>query len=88
MALYRFRLKDSASGEVRVGTAAAESPDETEQILLTQEADTTAFTLQDVDVRDLERKLKEGSLSGRDKALLFSHRQAKPYKIVDIKKGG
>ncbi len=84
MAIFRVRLKDS-SGEARIAAVSADSQDEANAIVEEQEAGHVAFVLDDVAVQDFEKKLKEGTLSGRDKARLFSHRQTRPYKVESVK---
>ena len=84
MPVYTFKTTHS-SGERRSGQVAADSKDEAEAILLAQEEGHVEFIIDPSEVKDLEQKLKEGTLSGRDKARLFSHRQDKPYKVEAVK---
>jgi hypothetical protein len=79
MPVFRFRLKDAGSGEFRNVAAAAESVDEAAAIIEASEAKKVAFELDAAEAADLSKRLKEGSLSGRDKARLFTHQQSKPY---------
>lgn len=88
MAIYRFRLKDAASGERRIGSVSAESKEEAVAVLEAQEAKKVQFYLDAAGVADLEKKLKDGTLSGADKGKLFSHRQTAAYKIESVKKDG
>lgn len=82
MAVFRFRLKDSATGEQRFVSVAAESKEEAEATILRQENKKVAFNLDPTEAADFEKRLKEGTLTGRDKARLFSHQQDKAYKVV------
>ena len=87
MAVYKFHLKSDA-GEARHISVAAESEAEAEAVIAAQEHKKVAFVIGDpAELADLEKRLKEGSLSGADKGKLFSHYQDKPYKIVKAKGG-
>lgn len=79
MPVFHFRLEDSESGEFRNVSVAADSQDEALATIERQEAKKVAY--QADDIAGLEQRLKEGTLTGRDKARLFSHRQQKPYKV-------
>lgn len=83
--VWHFRLTDSETGEFRNVSVAAATKEEAEQVILQHEQKKVNFQLGDDDVKDLEQKLKDGTLSGRDKGRLFSHRQEKPYKIEKAK---
>ena len=81
MAVFHFRLKDSATGETRTVAVAADSKEEAEATILRQESKKVNYTLDPKEAADFEKRLKDGTLTGRDKARLFSHQQEKPYKI-------
>ena len=84
--VFRFTTRDAASGEFREISVAAASKEEAEETIERQEQKKVAFVMGDpAEIAALEKRLKEGSLSGRDKAMLMAHRQDKPYKI---EKGG
>lgn len=83
--VYHFKLTDSETGESRFVSVAANSLEEAEDVVLRQEAKKVGFNLDAGEVKDLEAKLKDGTLSGRDKARLFTHRQDKPYAIQKAK---
>ena len=85
MPIFRVRLEDAESGEFRQVAVAADSKEEARAICEQQEAGHVQFFLSGEEIADLEKKEKDGSLRGRDKGLLFSHRQANPYKIVSVK---
>lgn len=85
MAVYRFHLKQG--DEARSIAVAAESEDEALETIERQEQKKVAFVIGDpAELAALEKRLKEGTLSGREKAQLYSHHQDEPYKIT--KKGG
>jgi hypothetical protein len=87
MAVYKFVLKNDA-GEARHVSVAADSEAEAEQVIAAQEQKKVAFVLGDAaELAALEKRLKEGTLSGRDKGQLFSHMQDKPYTIQKAKGG-
>jgi hypothetical protein len=85
MPVFHFKLTDTDSGESRSVSVAADSLEEAEATVLRQEQKKVDFFLGDADVKDLETKLKEGTLTGADKGRLFSHRQEAPYKIQKAK---
>ncbi len=85
MTIYRVKLHDKASGESRHSSVAADSKDEAIYICEQQELGHVGFLLPDSEAAELEKKEKDGSLAGRDKARLYSHRQAKAYDIVRTK---
>jgi hypothetical protein len=85
MTIYRVKLHDKASGESRHASVAADSKDEAIYICEQQELGHVGFWLPDSEVSELEAKEAAGTLSGRDKARLYSHRQAKTYDIVSAK---
>jgi hypothetical protein len=87
MPVYHFKLEDTVTGERRYVSVAADSKEEAEQTVLAHEAKKTNYQATDEEVKDLEAKLKAGTLSGRDKARLLTHRQEKPYKIQKEKGG-
>lgn len=83
----KLRLRDAeGSGERRYVTVAAANEDEAVETVLRQEQKKVAFVLDPSDVAAFEKRLREGTLTGRDKARLFSHRQSKPYTIVKADK--
>jgi hypothetical protein len=82
MALYRFRLEDKASGERRIVTASDVSADAAEASVMAKEEKKVAYHLSPEEAAGLEERLKDGTLTGRDKARLFAHQQEKPYVIV------
>lgn len=84
MTIYRFRLEDG-SGERRIVAASADSEAEAEVSVLQKEEKKVAFHLSADEVAEFEKRLKDGTLTGRDKARLFAHQQDKPYKIVKAK---
>jgi hypothetical protein len=73
------------SGEKRHVSAAAESEDEAVAIVEGQEAGHVGFVLDPAEAKELEAKMREGILSGRDKARLLSHQQDVPYKVAKAK---
>lgn len=81
MTIYRVRLHDKASGEFRQSSVAADSEDEAIFICEQQELGHVGFWLPPDEVGELEQKERDGSLSGRDKARLHSHRQSSPYVV-------
>ncbi len=87
MPVYKFVLEDTVTGEKRFVSVAADSKEEAEQTILAQEAKKTAYQASPDEVKDLEAKLKAGTLTGRDKARLLIHRQEKPYTIAKAKGG-
>ena len=85
MSVFRFRLKDPASGESRVVAASAASLDEAESSVMAKEEKKVMFMLDPAEAADFERRLKAGELKGVDKARLFAHQQLKPYVIQKSK---
>lgn len=85
--IFRFKLTDTETGEFRIVSVAAASLEEAEATVLRQEQKKVNFFLDDNDVSDFEERLSQGTLTGRDKARLFSHKQEKPYKIQKAKEG-
>lgn len=83
--IIRLRLEDKASGEKRFVSVAADSAEEAAAIVEAQEQKKVSFVLSPEEAAGFEKRLKEGTLSGRDKARLFAHRQEKPYAIVKAK---
>ena len=88
MPVYKFLLADTVTGERRHVSVAADSLEEAEATVLAHEAKKVNYQASDEEVKGLESKLKEGTLSGRDKARLLTHRQEKAYTIQKEKKGG
>jgi hypothetical protein len=84
MPVYHFRLTDTETGEFRNVSVAADSKEEAEQVIYRQEMKKVNFFADPEELKGLEAKLKDGTLSGRDKARLHAHRQEKPY---TVKKG-
>lgn len=84
--IIRLKLKDAASGEARFVSAAADSEDEAVAIVEEQEAGHVGFVLDPAEAKELEKKMREGTLSGRDKARILSHQQDVPYKVVKAEK--
>ena len=82
MAIYRVKLHDKASGESRLSSVAADSEDEALYICEQQEMGHVGFWLPPGEVSELEAKEAAGTLSGRDKGRLHSHRQSKAYEVV------
>jgi len=82
MAIYRVRLHDKASGESRYSSVAADSKDEAVWVCEQQELGHVGFWLPPDEVAELEAKEADGSLRGRDKGRLHSHRQTKPMEVV------
>lgn len=85
MPVFHFLLKDSETGESRHVSVAAESKEEAEATILRQEQKKIDFYMSDAEAKELEKRLKDGTLTGRDKARLFSHQQEKPYTIQKAK---
>jgi hypothetical protein len=81
MPVYHFRLTDTETGAFRNVSVSANSKDEAEATILLQEAKKVNYQASPDEVKDLESKLKSGTLSGRDKARLLAHRQEKPYTV-------
>lgn len=87
MPVYKFRLTDTETGEFRNVSVAADTMEEAEQVLYRQEMKKVLFQQNPDIIKDLESKLKDGTLSGREKARLFAHRQEKPYAVQKAKEG-
>lgn len=85
MPVYHFRLTDTETGEFRNVSVAADSKDEAEAVIYRQEMKKVNFQAGEDEIRDLESKLKSGTLSGREKGKLFAHRQEKPYTVQKAK---
>jgi hypothetical protein len=85
MAVFRFKLKDDKTGESRFVSVSADSEAEAIATIERQEAKKVGFVLPAAEATSLEKRLKEGKLTGRDKAMLFAHQQDAPYKF---EKGG
>jgi hypothetical protein len=85
MPVYHFRLTDTGTGEFRNVSVAAESKEEAEATILRQEQKKVDFHLDPSEAAAFEQRLKDGTLTGRDKARLFAHKQEKPYKIQKAK---
>lgn len=86
MPVYKFRLTDTETGEFRNVSIAAETKEEAEEVIYQRELKKVNFQTNDDEVKDLEAKLKAGSLSGREKARLLTHRQETPYKFQKAEK--
>lgn len=80
MPVFRIRTKHP-SGEFRQVSVSADSEDEAVFIVEGQERDHVGFQIDPREAASLEKKMREGSLSGRDKARLLSHQQDVPYKV-------
>lgn len=87
MPVYKFLLADTVTGERRYVSVAADSKEEAEQTVLAHEAKKVNYQAGPDEVKDLEAKLKAGTLSGREKARLLTHRQEKAY-TIQKEKGG
>jgi hypothetical protein len=85
MPVFRFRLTDTETGQFRNVSVSADTKEEAEQVIYQQEAKKVLFFLDPATALDFEKKLKDGSLTGRDKARLYAHRQEKPYTIQKAK---
>lgn len=85
MPVYHFKLEDTVTGERRHVAVSANSKEEAEQVIYAQEMKKVNFSTDADDLKTLETKLKEGTLSGRDKARLHAHRQEKPYTVAKAK---
>lgn len=85
MPIYHFRLTDTETGEFRNVSVQANSKEEAEATVIGQELKKVNFALGAEDAQGLEKALKEGTLSGRDKARLLAHQQEKPYTIQKAK---
>lgn len=81
MPVYHFRLTDTETGEFRNVSVAADTKEEAEEIIYRQEMKKVNFFATPDELSDLESKLKNGTLSGREKARLQAHRQEKPYTV-------
>ena len=79
MPVYRYLLTDTETGERRVVSVAANSKDEAEEAIYRQEMKKVNYQAAPSELESFEKKLKDGTLSGRDKAHLLAHRQEKPY---------
>lgn len=79
--VYRFKLTDTDTGESRFVSVAADSMEEAEETVMRQEMKKVQFAMEAESVKELEQRMKDGTLSGRDKARLLAHRQEKPYAI-------
>lgn len=86
MPVYHFRLTDTETGEFRNVSVAADSKEEAESVIYAQEMKKVNFQAGADEIKDLEAKLKTGTLSGREKARLFAHRQEKPYTVKKAEK--
>lgn len=85
MPVFHFRLTDTESGESRSVSVSADSKEEAEAVIYQQEMKKVNFQADPEEIKGFEQRLKEGSLSGRDKARLFAHRQEKPYTFQKAK---
>lgn len=85
MPVFHFRLTDTETGEFRNVAVSADSKEEAEAVIYQQEMKKVNFQANPDELKDLEERLKKGSLSGRDRARLFAHRQEKPYSIQKAK---
>lgn len=81
MPIFHLRLTDTKTGEFRNVSVSASSKEEAEAIVLRQEQKKVDFQLDPTEAKDFEKRLKEGTLTGRDKARIFAHQQDAPYKI-------
>jgi hypothetical protein len=82
MTIYRVKLHDKAASESRYTSVAAASEDEALYVCEQQEVGHVGFWLPASEAAELEAKEAEGSLSGREKGRLQSHRQSKAYQVV------
>ena len=85
MPVFHFRLTDTETGEFRNVSVSADSKEEAEAVIYAQEMKKVNFQTSPDELKDYETRLKDGSLSGRDKARLFAHRQEKPYSVQKAK---
>lgn len=85
MPVYHFRLTDTETGEFRNVSVAANSKEEAEAVIYSQELKKVHFQADPEEIKGFEQQLKEGTLSGRDKARLLAHRQEKPYTVQKAK---
>jgi len=81
MPKYKFRL-DLPKGEFRNVTTVAETEDEAVEIVEKQELKHANFLLDPSRAKEIERALRNGTLSAADKARIFAHHQDKPHKIT------
>lgn len=84
MSIVRVRLKDSRSSEFRSVSVGASSKDEAVAIVEEQEAKRVGYMIDPAEAVDLEKRLRAGTLNGRDKARIFTHMQARPYKVDKV----
>lgn len=84
MPVFHFRLTDTETGEFRSVSVAADSKDEAEEVIYRQEMKKVNYFASPEEFETFEKKLKDGTLSGRDKAHYYAHKQEKPY---TVKKG-
>lgn len=85
MPVYHFRLNDTETGEYRSVSVAADSKEEAEATIYQQEMKKVNYQASPEELKGFEQRLKDGNLSGRDKAHLFAHRQGKPYTFQKAK---
>jgi hypothetical protein len=85
MAIIRLRLEDKPTSEFRAASVAAESVVEAVEIVEAQQQGHVGFAIDPSEALALEKKLREGTLTGREKGRLMSHRQDRPYKVMRAK---
>ena len=87
MPVYHFRLTDTETGEFRSVSVAADSKEEAEDVIYRQEMKKVNYQASPEEFKSFEQKLKDGTLSGRDKAHFHAHKQEKPYTVKKAKEG-
>lgn len=80
MPIFRFKLEDTETGAFRIVSVAADTMEEAEETIYRQEMKKVNYSLGAEDLDRLSALEEEGSLRGREKGKLFSHRQLAPYK--------
>lgn len=91
MAVYRVRLEaQDNSGHFRETDIQAPDEAAAREWCTERELRKVAYTVDDATARDLGDGREFGTLTAREKAMLVTHLQAEPYKIVSVElvKGG
>jgi hypothetical protein len=73
------------SGERRIVSAAAASREEAVAVVEAQESKRVAYMIDPSEAAELEKKLRDGTLTGRDKARILTHQQDVPYVVQKAK---
>ncbi len=84
MPRYRIRLNDPDSNEFRVYRIRAASEAEALEVIERREQRSVDWRMDDDRLADLEEKEAEGIVTGAERGMLHTHRQASRYEVAEV----